>query len=368
MNRSMIAHDRRRWLMTTTLLLAAAMVFLTACSDDGFVPEPIEAAEPNEPSVETNAADEPFDPPAADLSIDPNALPDGPLSADIAAQVTNWFGEFLGTRDRYLVGRATLDDVAHYTSDRNVLAVLPEEQAAYLQLLELQNIVATKQFASFTNAQNMTATRGRITFDDCTEVQTLSILDIVGFRWVNQQVTIAAGETGWSIVQLDVLHDGEPWTSGLGCVPESFETRALAVTQSVMEEFRGYQQDPATLNATSFDEFDEPLVRDVFAGAVEQQLAEGISIVSPEELRYAPVGMNVPVSLLGWAVVVDVCSHRPEGILYRLDGSDEILEDTTVEPGFSLGYRVTTLLEQVSEGVTPTDKIIRVEVTDLDCW
>jgi hypothetical protein len=346
---------------------------LMACSDNGFVPEPIEVAEPAEQRSDAAAPvpESPTQPdttPSTVLEIDRNGLPDGPLSAEVAAQVTNWFSEFLDARDRYLVGRATIDEVARYTSDRNLLAALPDEQAAYLELLELQNIVATKQFASFTNAENLTATRGRITFDDCTEVQALSVLDIVGFRWVQQQVTIADDADGWSIVQIDVVHDGEPWTTGLGCVPESFETRALEVTQSVMEEFRSYQQNPSAMSTGSFDAFDDPTVSEVFSGAIEQQRNEGISIVSPEELRYTPQGMNVPISLLGWAVVVDVCSHRPDGLLYRVDGSDEVLVDDTIEPGFSLGYRITTLLDQVSEGVTAQDKIVRVEVLNTGCW
>jgi len=342
---------------------------LVACSDDSFVPEPLDdSAEPSQDVVDSGAPDSVIDPSTTELDIDPDALRDGPVSAEIAAQVTTWFNEFLDTRDRYLLGKATLDEVARYTSDRVLLAQLPELQSVYLELLSLQNIVATKEFASFTNPENMTATRGRIIFDDCTEVQSLSVLDIVGFKWVDQQITVAEDGTGWSIILVDVLHDGEPFTSGLGCAPESFRTRAAAVTQAVMEEFRGYQQDPTTFGDDSFDEFDDRAVRDVFAGAVEQQLSEGISVVSPEELRYTPVGLNVPGSLLGWAVVVDVCSYRPEGLLYQLDGSDEIIEDTTIEPGFSLGYRVTTLLDQVSEDISATDQILLVEVTGEDCW
>lgn len=360
-------------LRTRSVLLAVVLaLLLAACSDNGFVPEPIEVAEPAQEGLDTAAPDSPTEPiappPSTVLELDSSSLPDGPLSAEVAAQVTTWFSEFLDTRDRYLVGRATIDEVARYTSDRALLAALPDEQAAYLELLGLNNIVATKQFASFTNAENFIATRGRITFDDCTEVQALSILDIVGFKWVNQQITVAQRPGGWSIVQVDVGHDGEPWTTGLGCAPESFETRALEITQSVMEEFRSYQQNPSALSDRSFGVFDDPTVAEVFAGAIEQQRSEGISIVSPEELRYTPQGLNVPISLLGWAVVVDVCSHRPDGLLYRIDGSDEVLQDDTVEPGFSLGYRVTTLLEQVSEGVIAEDKIVRVEVLNIGCW
>ena len=352
-------------MLGTVLALVAA-----SCSADGFEPEPLGNVTAPDTTV-APIAPEPSNVTSAQvtaLPLDASSIPDGQLTAEQQAQVIAWYSGFLNARNQYYVGEAGLDDVGIYINDRNVMAELPELQDAYLGLLEQESIVATKQFASFPNASNMTATRGRITFDDCLETQALSILDIVGFRWVNQQVTLAQQAGEWVIVELDVVHDGEPWTDPYGCAPDSFSSRALEITEALMQENRTYQQDPSLFNDRSFPYFEEDQMRDIFAGAVVEQRNEGIEVVSPEEWRYDVLGLNVGASLIGWAVTLDVCSHRPEGILYRLDGGDEILTDTTVDPGFSLQYRVTTLLEQVTEGVDPVDQILAVEIVGTGCW
>jgi len=374
----MWSDSAKRRVVAATVIVA---LFAVGCSRGGFEPAALDEDAEVEPELvdeRGSAAEVPidggFDPELeslekSTLAISSASLVDGPLDTTQAALVVEWFDSFLNTRDLFYVGRATAEDLAVYSSDRAFLSETAELQAAYVDLLEQDTLIATEEFASFSNPSNMMATRGRITFDDCTEQQSLSVIGVVGFIWVTQRVTLAEIDGDWEVAQLEVVHDGQPWSAPYGCAPESLQERALAVAQQVMEENRGYQQDPDSLpQSGGFAIIDDETTRQSFLAAVQRQQDEGLAVTSPEEFRYTVQGLNVPASLEFWAVVVDVCSHRPEGLGYRQIGSDDVVQDNSIEPGFSLNFRVTTALETAQDGLVPSDRVVTVEPLDTGCW
>lgn len=363
------------------IVLLAALVTGACSADPGFEPAPLPNADSNAPqpaegSAETveagngapSAAVTGSSRAAASLNVDAGGLVDGPVDATTAAAVTSWFDSFLSTRDRFYLGNASTEELGGYLSDRDALFAANERQQIYLDLLAEESIVASENFASFSNPENMIATRGRVSFQDCTEQQSLSTLGFVGFRWISHEVLLTPTADSWTIAELKIVHDGEPWTAPYGCTPDSFDERAVAVAERLMAENQALQLDPQALSAASFAMLEAGPARDTFANAIEEQRSQGLAIVSGEELRFDVRGLDVAASLLGWVVAVDVCAHRPDGVSYTVDDNDEVLVDTTIEPGFSLLYRVSTLLDQVEDGAPANDQIRSVEVVETSCW
>jgi len=355
--------------------LLSVLAFLTACSAGGFEPEPLEQRAVQEEDVaaaaEAPAATEPTPTSVPrdipELEIMPDDLVDGPLTAEQYTLVTDWFDSFLSTRDLYFVGQASGGDMAGYVSDRAFLAEMAEFQFEYGKLLDEESFLATTDFASFSNITSASSSRGVITFTDCTEQQSLSTLEIVGFRWITNRVVLRYLDGKWTMVEFAIEHDGEPWTPGFGCSPSSFNDRATAVVESLMTDFQRFQREPSSMPADAFATVGEPAYRNLFTGVIERQLDEDIVVVSPEELSYEVQGLDVAGSLVDWAIVVDACARLPEGLSTRNVATDEITREPTIEDGFGLNYRFVVSLETVEAGAPATDQVSYIEVLDSPC-
>jgi len=377
MIRRLFVVSLRNCLKTTCVMLTC--IFLAASCSGGFEPEPLaeEAAPTPASATEGSEFDGPLLAPpepeltefvGATLDLAFDELVDGPLDEEQFEKVSAWFDAFLTTRDKFFVGGAVLGDLEFYTSDRAFLAEMAEFQTEYVRVLQEGSIIANKEFSSFSNLSAAQIVRGTITFEDCTEQQTLSTIDIVGFRWITHRVVLQQTPRGWTMADIEIVHDGQPWTPGYGCAPSSFEQRALDLVQRLSEENVRYQTDPLSMPDDAFAMVQPGPFRDLYVETIERQQDEGIAVDSPEEFSYDVLGLDVDASLVNWAVAVDVCGYRPDGLRLRDLETGEVTQEPTVEPGFSLGFRLIVSLEPVADGETGTDLVQVVEPGDLGCW
>lgn len=292
---------------------------------------------------------------------------DGPLGADGNDRLVEWYDEFLGTRDRYYVDEASTDELAAYVADRAFLADTEIEQRDYLSLLATESPVATVEFASFSNVLDARVERGSILFSDCMEQQRLSTLGIVGYSWVRQDIVVSQSAGGWVISDVNILHDGAPWSGAYTCAAPSFQERALRLAMAFTEENDRYLRDPSAFDASgAFPMVTNAESRAGLLSSMSEQVDANYRQLSPDVVDYAVIGLQVQASLVDWVVGVEVCIERPAGLVYELDG--QRIEDPAIEPGSQGSLEVFVSLGRPGfDGEEPVDHVLGVNAVNDEC-
>lgn len=302
----------------------------------------------------------------ANLSFSAADLASGELTVEQAQEVQALFQRFLSTRDAYLLGRLPENALDEFLIDRNARVEAGEFRAEYVRLLDEDDMLATRELMSFSNATNIRVERGDVVFDECTEEQSLSGLGLAGYQWIDQTISIGELDGAWVIRQIAVRHDGNPWSGTYGCAPPSFQQRAEAIAAQFNDEFDRLTRDPASLSDTSLAIIETPEFRVSLVDSITAQQAADERVVSEHETRYETLGLNVPVSITEWVVGVEACTRYVDGL--QLERAGQLVADSTLTPGSSASVNILVSLDKVADGEPAVDQVLAVEVGEFDCW
>ncbi len=339
------------------LLLAVALVS-AACggNDESDLFAPIEepgATTTAQPDSEVTTEVRPLDLDDVETDLDDDELRD----------VVAFYQAYLSLTDEALVAEPSQDLIDIVAPQ--LLTDLETARDDNAVLVGDVDLLGVERRRSFAHVVSVDGSADDLQLVDCVEREEVNPLGQTTIRYVTQTVTITTSEGRLRVDEAEVTNEGR-LGGDFSCLPSDLLRRAETVAGIYLEETSLARAEPAETLPPDL----EAVVGQPLRSQIEQALADqatiGVRLSTPEVHAYDAVGRDL--SQAGMVVVVETCTHLPEGRAFVTATDGEPIElGAELEPDTAIS---ANLLVELGPADGPGDQVIGF--TDAEsfstCW